>query len=184
MTSSPGAAGDALTIGRAALHQLRHSLLRDAPDQTFTILQEVGFASGAGVYEAFCAWLPPEAGVDRPEELDAARLGEVLSRFFLAHGWGSLAVAPLGTAALALDSSDWAEADPGTAEAPMCYVSSGMLADFLGRLSGEPVAVMEVECRSRNDPRCRFLSASPDTLNAVYDQLTQGKSYAEALGAA
>src|SRR5437764_9530638 len=25
----------------------------------------------------------------------------------------------------------------------------------------EPVAVMEVECRSRNDSRCRFLSASP-----------------------
>src|SRR2546426_9158196 len=33
----------------------------------------------------------------------------------------------------------------------------------LGRLSGETVAVMEVECRSRNDPRCRFLSAAPET---------------------
>ena len=65
----------------------------------------------------------------------------------------------------------------------MCFFSSGMLADFLGRLSGEPVAVMEVECRSRNDGRCRFLSASPDTLNAVYAQMTEGRNYAEVLGA-
>jgi hypothetical protein len=65
----------------------------------------------------------------------------------------------------------------------MCFFSSGMLADFLGRLSGEPVSVMEVECRSRNDARCRFLSASPDTLNTVYEQMTQGTGYEQALGA-
>jgi hypothetical protein len=65
----------------------------------------------------------------------------------------------------------------------MCFFSAGMLADFLGRLSGEPVAVMEVECRSKNDDRCRFLSASPDTLNAVYEQMSAGGSYETALGA-
>jgi len=89
----------------------------------------------------------------------------------------------MGNAALAVDSADWAEADPGSAQTPMCFFSSGMLADFLGRLSGEPVAVMEVECRSRNDERCRFLSASPDTLNAVYAQMTEGRDYTEVLGA-
>src|SRR5207249_8624650 len=60
------------------------------------------------------------------------------------------------------------------------FFSSGMLADFFGRLSGEPVAVMEVECRSRNDERCRFLSASPDTLNVVYEQMKEGRGYEEA----
>jgi len=55
------------------------------------------------------------------------------------------------------------------------------LAEFFGRLSGEPVAVMEVECRSRNDERCRFLSASPDTLNEVYEQMKEGRGYEEAL---
>ena len=64
----------------------------------------------------------------------------------------------------------------------MCFFTAGMLSDFLGRLSGEPVAVMEVECRSRSDARCRFLSASPDTLNAVYEQMTQGTGYEQALG--
>lgn len=171
-----------LTIGRAALHQLHQSLLRDAGDQAVPILQESGYAAGEGVYEAFCAWLPTQ-GVRRPEDIEAAKLGDVLSDFFQAHGWGSLGIVPMGPAAIALDSSDWVEADAGTAETPMCYFSSGMLADFLGRLSGQPVAVLEVECRSRNDGRCRFLSGSPDTLNTVYEQLTQGRSYAEALGA-
>jgi hypothetical protein len=64
----------------------------------------------------------------------------------------------------------------------MCFVSTGMLADFLGRLSTEPVAVMEVECRSKGDARCRFLSAAPETLTAVYEEMAQGKGYEEVLG--
>jgi predicted hydrocarbon binding protein len=178
----PIPATDGLTVGRGALRQLHASLLRDVPDRALAILQEAGWAAGEGVFRAFCAWLG-RTGVARPDDLDAGELDEVLSAFFQATGWGAVAVAPLGHAALAVDSSDWAEAEPGTAEAPMCFFSSGMLSDFLGRLSGEPVAVMEVECRSKNDPRCRFLSASPETLNQVYEQMTQGASYAQALGA-
>ena len=64
---------------------------------------------------------------------------------------------------------------------PMCFFSSGMLADLMGRVSGETVAVMEVECRSRGDSICRFLSASPTTLQEVYEKMTAGMSYAEAL---
>jgi len=182
MTASPGNATEGLTIGRAALRQLHASLLRDASDHAVTILQDAGFAAGAGVYQAFCAWLPGHAGVTRPEDLDAAQLDSVLTEFFQASGWGAVTVGPLGGAALALDSTDWAEAEPGTAETAMCFFSSGMLADFLGRLSGEPVSVMEVECRSKGDARCRFLSASPETLNAVYEEMSGGRGYEEALG--
>jgi len=181
MNPSAPSTTDALTIGRAALRQLHVSLLRDAPDVAVAILQEVGFAAGGGVYDAFCAWLPGETGVTRPDELDAGRLNDVLAAFFRAIGWGSMTIAQLGNAALAVDSSDWAEAEPGSADTAMCFFTSGLLSDFLGRLSGEPVAVMEVECRSRNDARCRFLSGSPDTLNAVYEQMSQGRTYAEAL---
>jgi predicted hydrocarbon binding protein len=177
------AALDGLTIGRGALRQLHLSLLRDAADQAVTILQEAGFAAGEGVFQAFCSWLPGQTGAARPDDLDAAQLNDVLSAFFQATGWGTVTVAPLGHAALVVDSSDWAEADPGSAEAPMCFFSSGMLAEFLGQLSGELVSVMEVECRSSNDARCRFLSASPDTLNAVYEQMAQGLGYEQVLGA-
>lgn len=179
----PETAAAGLTLGTGALRQLHHSLLRNAPAVALNVLQEVGYASGEGVYQALCAWLVAHAGVQRPEELDAARFGEVLSEFFQASGWGQLTISPLGGAALALDSPDWVEAEPGSAEMPTCFLSSGMLADLLGRVSGEPVAVMEVECRSKGDPHCRFLSASPATLQQVYEKMTQGESYAEALGA-
>lgn len=184
MTASPqSTATEGLTIGRAALRHLHAGLLRDAGEQAITILQDAGFAAGAGVYQAFCAWLPAHAGVATPEDLDAAHLDGVLTEFFQASGWGSVTVGPLGRAALALDSTDWAEAEPATAQTPMCFFSAGMLADFLGRLSGAQVSVMEVECRSKNDERCRFLSASPETLNAVYEQMSGGKGYEEVLGA-
>jgi predicted hydrocarbon binding protein len=109
----------------------------------------------------------------------------MLSRFFSETGWGSLTVDRLGDAVLALDSADWAEAaDASGATYPSCHLSCGLLADFLGRMSGDTVAVMEVECRSRGDERCRFLGGSPDTMATLYDRMAQGMGYGEALGIA
>ena len=179
--SSP--AGNGLAIGRSGLRQLRASLLTHSPDQAITVLQEAGYASGADVYQAFSTWLAGRHRVQTPQDLDADLLSDALSEFFSNQGWGTVAVQPVGGAAFAVDSSDWAEADPGTAEAPMCFFTAGMLADFLGRLAGETVSVMEVECRSRSDGRCRFLSASPEVLQQVYERMTQGKGYEEALAA-
>jgi hypothetical protein len=179
--SSPAPRADGLAIGRGTLRQLHVSLLTHTPDHAVNVLQETGYASGEGVYQAFCAWLPGATGVARPEDIDTAHFNGVLTDFFRARGWGTVVVQPVGGAALAVDSSDWAEAEPGSAEMPMCFFSAGMLADFLTRLSGEPVAVMEVECRSKNDARCRFLSAAPETLQQVYEQMTQGRTYEDAL---
>jgi predicted hydrocarbon binding protein len=145
-----------------------------APDQAIAILQEAGYAAGEGLYRAFVA-------VNDPTDLDADLLAETLSEFFTSGGWGTMTMRPVGTGALALDSSDWAEAEPGTSQTPMCFFSAGMLADFLGRLSGEPVSVMEVECRCRGDARCRFLSATPEVLQRVYEGMTEGRTYEEAL---
>ncbi len=158
------------------VRQLHASLATHAPDQLVTILQEAGYAAGAGLYQAFAA-------VNNPTDLDADLLGETLSEFFTSGGWGAVTMSPIGTGALALDSSDWAEAEPGTAQSPMCFFSAGMLADFLGRLSDETIAVMEVECRSRGDERCRFLSATPDVLERVYNEMTAGRTYEDALSA-
>lgn len=158
------------------LRQLHASLAAHAPDQVVTILQEAGYAAGEGLYKAFAA-------VNSPTDLDADLLPATLSEFFTTSGWGTVTMSPVGTGALALDSGDWAEAQPGTSQTPMCFFSAGMLADFLGRLSDETISVMEVECRSRGDERCRFLSATPDVLEKVYNEMTNGRSYAEALGA-
>ena len=177
------ASNHCVALGRRSLHQLRASLERDTGLQTATYLQEAGFAGGEQVYNAFAAWLALNYGVDHPNKLDVKYLGEILTKFFRESGWGSLAVATLSPSVLALDSADWSEADPGAGtQYPSCHMTSGMLADFLGRVSGALVGVMEVECVSRGDQRCRFLAGAPESLTTVYEHMAAGRTYSEALG--
>jgi predicted hydrocarbon binding protein len=171
-----------LRLGRRVIHQLRASLERDAGLQAATHLQEAGFAGGEELYQAFEGWLAAQRKVSPPGDLDMQYLGEVLSDFFAEQGWGKLTVLPLGAAVLALDSPDWAEAlDQPQGEFPSCHLSCGLLADFLGRVSQGLVAVMEVECRSRGDAKCRFLAGAPETLSVLYERMAQGSGYLEAL---
>jgi len=172
-----------LRIGRRVLHQLRAALERDTGLQASTYLQEAGFAGGEELYAEFAEWLLGTRGVERPADLDTRFLTEALSEFFADQGWGALTATPLGPSVLALDSTEWAEAaDDGRGEFPSCHLTCGLLADFFGRLSDGLVAVMEVECRSRGDGRCRFLAGAPETLSALYDRMAQGSGYADALG--
>ncbi len=170
-------------LGRRSLHQLRVSLERETGLQSAAYLQEAGFAGGEEVYSAFADWLNKTHGIDRASGLDIEHLAAVLSDFFQAFGWGTLATEPLGDAVMAIDSGDWSEALPGGAAMyPSCHFSSGLFADFFSRLSNGSVGVMEVECRTRGDARCRFLAGAPETLHVVYERMTHGLSYAQALG--
>jgi predicted hydrocarbon binding protein len=178
---TPGSTSTGLRLGRRVIHQLRASLERDTGLQAATYLQEAGFAGGEELYESFRAWLGHAHGIE-PAELDVEFFGDVLSEFLAEQGWGRLSAAVLGPV-LALDSSEWAEAlDERRGEFPSCHLSCGLLADFLGRISQDVVAVMEVECRSRGEARCRFLAGAPDTLSILYDRMAQGSGYLEALG--
>ena len=171
-----------LRLGRRVIHQLRASLERDTGVQAATYLQEAGFAGGEELYREFTGWLQQTRHVDQPDALDVRFLGEALGEFFAKQGWGSLDVTPLHPAVVALDAADWAEAADGGGEFPSCHVTCGLLADFFGRIADGLVAVMEVECRSRGDTRCRFLVGAPETLGVLYDRMAQGSGYAEALG--
>jgi hypothetical protein len=147
-------------------------------------LQEAGYAAGEGTYQAFVRWLPAHAGVDDPRELAAPRLAEILSRFFSSLGWGNVAVSPLGEAAFAIDSGDWGESQPGAGlQYPGCHLTAGLVADFMSRIADAALAVMEVECRSRGDARCRWLVGAPETLTALYQHMAQGADYLSVLGA-
>lgn len=180
----PPFGGDIVGLGRRALPTLRRALERELGDQAALLLQEAGFSAGDQVYAALRRWLATNTDVHDPAELGAAAMGDVLSDFFGALGWGGLTIERLGPAALAVDTGDWAEAEPGgKALAPSCHVSAGLLASLLGHLADRDVAVMEIECRSRNDARCRFLAGSQDTLQAVYLAMSEGRDYHEALGA-
>ena len=171
-----------VTMSRRVLQQLRNTLEHDAGIQAATYLQEAGFAGGEAMADAFRAWLVDRHGIEQPGDLDAAHFGTTLSQFLAELGWGTVSISPLGPAAMAIDSTDWAEAqDDPSGEYPSCHLSCGLLADFLGRISDGTIAVMEVECRSRGDGRCRFVAGSPETLGVLYERMAQGQTYAEAL---
>ena len=109
-----------------------------------------------------------------PEELPAAEFAVHATEFFRETGWGSIELGTLESVAT-IDSGDWAESDPNAPlDFPGCYFTAGVFADFFGRVAGAPVAVMEVECRSMGDERCRFLVGSAETLQRVYDEMGQG----------
>lgn len=174
--------GDVLGFGRKGLHALRHVIAQLQLTESAVSLQEAGYTAGDDLYAAFRRWLPDYADIQDPADIDSARLGDVLSDFFKTLGWGTVSMEQIGKAGIAVDSLEWAEAEPGAnAERPCCYLSAGMLASFLGKLAGTDVAVMEVECRSCNDARCRFLAGSTETLQAVYESIAAGKDYRQAL---
>jgi len=181
--TTTGAPPETLVLSRRSIQHLRTLLERDAAAQAATWLQEAGFAGGEALYRAYAEWLRERLGVDRPASLDVRHLGQTLAGFFQEHGWGSVQVSPLTPAVIAIDSTDWWESD-GAAESayPACHLSSGLLAEFLSRVSETTLAVMEVECRSRKDDRCRFLAGAPETLQILYDRMAEGTAYLTALG--
>ena len=180
--TTPTTNPEIVAVGSGALHALRRALTRDFGDRAAVCLQEAGFAAGEQIYQCFLAWLPDYTSVDDPAELDSSVLGDVLSAFFEELGWGRLSIEQLGANAVAITSADWAEADPSTeATTPSCHIASGLFADFMSRLSGTPVAVMEVECRTLQQSHCRFLVGSPETMDLVYEALAAGSDYESVL---
>jgi predicted hydrocarbon binding protein len=169
-------------IGPAALRSLRESLERTLGDQAAPLLQEVGYAAGPEFYQSFKSWLETRANIADPAELDASFLGPMVSEFFEHTGWGTLTIEPLGDATLAIDTTDWIEAGGETAAAaPSCHLTTGLLASFFTELAADVVAVMQVECMTCGDDRCRFLAGAPAILQRVFDAMTQGKHYTELL---
>ena len=168
-------------LPRDSFDALRAALWRDAGANAPAWLQEAGYAGGAALHGAFAHWCASK-GLQVPENLGASEFQQRANEFFSEMGWGSLAVSTLHDSVMTLDSADWAEANPASAmQFPGCYFSAGLLADFLGRIAGAPLAAMEVECRSMGHARCRFLLGSAETMQHVYDGMTQGVDYDSAL---
>jgi uncharacterized protein len=168
-------------IPRDALASLRSTLFRDAAANAPAYLQEAGYAGGTALHLAFAKWCESrELGI--PEQMPASEFHTRASEFFWESGWGVVHLATLHDSVLTLESPDWAEADPASAMPyPGCYLSAGLLADFFSRIAGSQLVVMEVECRSMGSERCRFLVGSAETLQHVYDGLTQGVTYEASL---
>jgi uncharacterized protein len=172
-----------LAVTRDALAALRNALMRDAGLSSAGWFQEAGYAGGAALFEAFRGWLSAR-GAGAPESLPLEEFQRLAGEFFSQTGWGSLSVGTLHEAVATLDSPNWGEAADGGMEQPCCHLSAGMFADFFGRVADAPLAVMEVECRSTGAERCRFLLGSTEVMQAVYEGMSQGQPYDEAVAAA
>jgi predicted hydrocarbon binding protein len=160
-----------VAISRESLNALRASLFRDLGGTAATYLQDAGYTGAGQIYEAFESWLKVQGGPP-PESLSLQDFGQSVSDFFAASGWGTLEFSPGENGAASIESSDWAEAvtaDGSTMSG--CYFTTGVLADFFGRIVDGQVSVMETECRSMGAGRCKFLIGTPAKLQAIYDQM-------------
>ena len=168
-------------VPRASLAALRAALLRDAGPAAAAYLQEAGYAGGEALFAAFRGWLEAR-NAGAPEDLDIEEFERQATDFFREAGWGALRIGSLRAAVATLDSEDWAEADPSSAlDHPGCHLTTGAFADFFGRVADQPLAVLEVECRSMGDARCRFLIGSAEVMGFVYEELGRGVTYEEAV---
>lgn len=153
-----------------------------SPVEAADAARRLGFETGEGYYRALGDWLKDEGRGD-PTELESGEFWSRLSEFFSRHGWGTLEYERLHEGVSALSSESWAEADPALRAAhPSCHFTTGLLADLLARVSDADPAVMEVECRSRGDARCRFVIGGGETLDRLYQEMREGASAAESIG--
>ena len=174
---------DMIAMSRSTLAALRSILFRDAGPAAAGALQEAGYAGGEAVYESFRQMLRKQ-GKAAPEDLQVDEFQRRASTYFREAGWGTITVGSMGEALATVDSPDWGESEPGAnLDQPGCHITTGMFADFFGRLSDVPLAVLEVECRSAGHERCRFLLGNAELLRSVYDEMENGRSYADAVAA-
>ena len=147
-------------------------------------LRDAGYVTGNALFDAFALWLD-ERGERAPAQLSEDNFGPLVSTFFEAAGWGELTISHVSEAVMAIDAPEWCEAEvDGGRELPGCHVSTGLFAGFFGRLAEAPLAVLEVECVSSGQHRCRFLLGSLDVLQYVHEAMGRGIPYDRAASSA
>lgn len=152
-----------------------------SPVEAATLLRQAGYESGGGFFDALehrVAWERPGATIGT---LPEGEFWPEFSAFWEALGWGTVRHEQLHPGVGALDCAGWAESAGLETGQLSCHFTTGALADLLSRLAGSDVAVMEVECRAAGHERCRFLFGGAAALGGVYEGMTQGLPYGDAV---
>jgi len=170
----------AVTLPAEAFLHLRRALREEAGSPAAThVMHSAGFATGDLLYEEFSRSTGAE-----PATLDEHNFWDSLGGFLEERGWGRISHTRIHPGLGALDASDWGESWPDSGEGqPGCAFSTGLLAQLLGRAADGAIAVLEVECASRGDARCRFLFGSEHAIEALYRSLLEGTPLPAALEA-
>ncbi|MDQ3557394.1 MAG: 4-vinyl reductase [Gemmatimonadota bacterium] len=146
------------------------------------LLREMGSALGEPLHRLLEVQVDERFPGTRPEQLAEDEFWAAFSELFQQMGWGDLTRERLHPGVAALSSSHWFEAAPDAGGSfPACHLSTGALAELLRRVAGEQTAVLEVECRSRGDGRCRFLVGGEQTLSPLFGAMQDGTPYRQAI---
>jgi len=160
-----------LAIPVASLAALRDSLVSSVgPEAAALALRQAGHAAGDALHRILAGQDPRSLAA-----LPADRFWAQLARLFSSRGWGQLSYSQVHSGVGSLETGDWAEAraEVDTTQ-PSCHFTTGVLANLLGQIADAEVAVLEAECRSRGDQRCRFLFGGADAVFAVYERIAAG----------
>ncbi|MGH7469481.1 MAG: V4R domain-containing protein [Longimicrobiales bacterium] len=181
--SRPGSRPAELALPVSSLAALRAALADEVgADAAANALRAAGYAAGDGMFTALTQPFggDGEAGPGF-DSVSANTFWRRLSELFSTRGWGTLAHEPVHPGVGVLQTSNWVEVELDSATRPSCYFTTGLLANLLGHAAEAEIAVLEVECRSRGDARCRFLFGAPVTLEALYGRLRAGESVDESI---
>lgn len=165
-------------LSAEALRGVGAALREDrAPDDAAGALRRVGAGLGAALTSG-------DLGEGAGPETEAEKFWNGLSERLSTAGLGEFRHSSLHPGVAALDSSDSAEADPSAGYShPCCHLTTGVLAGVLRPAAGREIAVMEAECRSRGDQRCRFLVGARPTLERLHGDLAAGRGVEQAVAA-
>lgn len=171
-----------LSIPARGLVALRRALRKEAgPLATIHTLHTAGFAAGEALFPRVADVVGDGGDVGGRSEDDFwTGLSDLLSE----RGWGTVSHESVHDAVGVLGSTDWAEVGDEAEEEtqPSCAFSTGMFAAVLSLAAGEPVAVVEVECRAAGDEACRFAFGSEVAIHELYGRLLENRDLEAALG--
>jgi hypothetical protein len=174
-----------LAIPVGSLTALRHALADEVGDDAAArALQVAGVAAGRAFFDtlAHAGTAGGRTGDSDPATWTESAFWRLLGDLLGRRGWGRIQNSHAHVGVGAIDAFDWVEAEPDAgALRPSCFFTTGLLANLLGRVVGDDVAVLEVACRSRGDAHCRFLYGSPETLDVVFSRIRNGADIEETL---
>ena len=105
-----------------------------------------GKAKFAGCAASAISTRVASPGADEPGTWGESQFWRRFAELFERRGWGRIGNEAVHPGVGALDAFDWVESNPELlAGRPACHFTSGLLANLLGRVCQDEVAVLEVE---------------------------------------
>lgn len=167
-----------IRIPAESVQALRTALFRElGPEPAGHALQEAGYAAGDALFKRLVPGDDADLGA-----LPSASFWDRLAGLFRELGWGRIRQEDMHPGVGAIVASDWFEVDPD-APRSSCPFTTGVMANLLGRVAGEDVAVMQVPCVGEDDRCARFVYGSADALDRLYSGLREGRNLEAALAA-